>query len=122
MDPDRPRAARTFVYSRPRDFRDGLDAGGLTKDERAFTRSVYYQTDKTGVKVWSARLDWGKIERRGSRWGRQVRVRLYVYGSRSLAAASKRGAWSIDEGSGSFAAGSRRSLPGARVDDSRRAG
>ena len=117
----RPRIAAVFVESRPAAFRS-LDKGGRTKYERAFTRSVYYQLYKVPINQgmdpdWSPRLDWGKIERRGTRWGRVVKVRLFMYGVRSARAAQKRGTWITDEGLGTWAAGTRRSLPGARIDD-----
>ena len=114
------KAAESFVYSPPRDFQFP-DKGGLTKDERAFTRSVYYQTYRVPINDgvdpdWSARLTWGKIERRGGRWGRGVKVRLYRYGYGVRHAQKSGQPWITDAGGGSFADGSRRSVPGARID------
>lgn len=115
------KAAEAFVPSPPRDFRDRLDKGGRTPDERAFTRSVYYQTYRMPINEgsdpdWSARITWGGIERRGRRWGRVARVRLYRYGY-GRRHAEQRPAWITDTGGGSFAEGTRRSVPGARIDD-----
>lgn len=114
------RPAEFFVSSPPRDFQFP-DKGGLTKDERAFTRSVYYQTYRVPVNEgldpeWSAKIAWGKIERRGTRWGRAARVRLYRYGYGYRHAAKSGQPWITDAGGGSFADGSRRSAPGARID------
>ena len=79
-----PRTAERFVSSPVAEFR-APDKGGRTAHERAFQRSVYYQIFKVprneGIApAWSAKVTWGKIERRGTRWGRAVRVRLYQYG------------------------------------------
>jgi hypothetical protein len=116
------KAARSFVFSPIGDFRDRLDKGGLTPDERAFTRSVYYQTYRVPVNDgvdpdWSARITWGKIERRGGRWGRSVSVRLFRYGYGHRRAVKGGRPWITDMGTGSWREGSRRSVPGARVDD-----
>lgn len=79
-----PRSVVRFVASPIAEFRD-LDKGGRTYHERAFQRSAYYQVFKVprneGVPPqWSLKVTWGKIERRGGRWGRTVRLRLYQYG------------------------------------------
>ncbi len=73
-----------------------LDAGGLTRHERAFRRALYYpvvqtpRRNQTG-QVWSLRV-WppGPFERRGGRYGRYHRVRLYRYGARGYVAAERR--------------------------------
>lgn len=66
----------TWVQTPARSFGD-VDAGGLTRNERAFQRSLYYQVDKVGDKVWSLKLTWDGVERRGRGVGRTLRVRLY---------------------------------------------
>ena len=121
---DKPRAAVTFIYSPPRTFRQ-LDAGGHTEQERGFTRAIYFHIYRVPIKlgldpVWSARLEWGKITRRPSGWGRPVKVRLFVYGTKAARAAARRGTWITDDGTGTFREGTRRSLPGARIDSQRR--
>lgn len=118
-NPRQPRAARVWVHSSGAEFRD-LDRGGRTASERAFMRAVYYQITKTGRQVWSAKLEWGRVERRGSRYGRHLRVRLFRYGSGYRAASRKsdRAQWWRDEGT--WRSGGRRSVPGDRIDSNRR--
>jgi hypothetical protein len=41
-------------------------------------------------------LDWGPIEKRGARYGRVVRLRMFRYGSRAYQAALARGAYTSD--------------------------
>lgn len=123
-----PRVAEAFIQSPPREF-VALDYGRRTAHERAFTRSVYYLVLKVpqnmgAVPLWSAKLTWGPIERRGGRWGRGVRVRLFRYGSgqRYVSEHMARDPWSEDiDGTGSWRAGTRRSVPGQRIDSGRRA-
>ncbi len=79
-----------------------LDAGGLTRHERAFRRALYYpiiqlprqqarRTGSTPLYVWSLRTEMvNGFERRGSRYGRWCRLRLYRYGARTYTAAEKR--------------------------------
>jgi hypothetical protein len=79
----RPGAARAFIASPGRDFRD-VDRGGRTRCERAFTRSAYYQVVKVPqhrglAQEWSLKLTWGPIERRGSRYGRTVQLKMFPY-------------------------------------------
>ncbi len=76
---------RTFVVSPGRELR-ALDPGGHTRHERAFKRSLYYQVVQVPrrlrqPRVWSLRIEYGPWERRGGRWGRVWRLRLYLYGS-----------------------------------------
>ena len=112
------RGARTFIYSPPRSF-SRPDRGGRTADERAFTRAVYYQVRKVPENAgidpyWSVKITWGKIGRRGGRWGREAWVRVYAYGrgrrhAERKVPASQR--WSVP---GQVAPS--QSLPGARID------
>lgn len=76
--PAKPRSAVIFVSSPPRSFED-LDRGGRTRNERAFTRSVYWLAKNDNPRKWSPKLTWGPIARKGTRWGRYVRVRLFRY-------------------------------------------
>ena len=123
-----PRVAEAFIQSPPREFR-ALDYGRRTAHERAFTRSVYYLVLKVpqnmgAVPLWSAKIVWGPVEKRGGRWGRQVRVRLFRYGSgqKYVSQIMRRDPWSEDvDAVGSWRAGTRRSVPGSRIDSGRRA-
>ena len=88
----RPWAGRAFVASPGREFRN-VDRGGRTAHERAFTRSAYYQVVKVPLNAgrpqeWSLKLEWGPIERRGSKYGRTVRLRMFTYRSGSRYASS----------------------------------
>lgn len=78
--PRQPRAARVWVHSPHAEYRQ-LEVNGRTASELAFQRAVYYQVVKVPPRRWSAKLEWGRIERRGARYGRHVRVRLFKYGS-----------------------------------------
>jgi hypothetical protein len=52
---------------------------------------------RTGTpRRWSLQLDWGPIERRGERYGRTVKLRLFHYGGRAYQAALRRGAYTSD--------------------------
>jgi hypothetical protein len=129
QNPKEPTGAEVFVQSPPREFR-ALDYGRRTAHERAFTRSVYYIVFKVprneGVPPkWAAKIVWGPITKRGSRWGRTARVRLFRAGSgsRYVEKIMRRDPWSEDiEGLGSWRAGTRRSVPGDRIDSGRRSG
>ncbi len=96
----RRRGVATFVASPPAEFR-ALDKGGRTAHERAFTRAAYYRVVKVPEHLgqpqwWSLRLTWGPIERRGSRWGRTVQVRLYRYRRAAYAVRRAPRAWITD--------------------------
>jgi hypothetical protein len=126
-NPKDPTAAEVFVQSPPREFR-ALDYGRRTAHERAFTRSLYYIVFRVPrlyevSPKWSAKLTWGPITKRGGRWGRTCRVRLFRAGagSRYVERIMRRDPWSEDlEGLGSWRAGTRRSMPGDRIDSGRR--
>jgi hypothetical protein len=126
-NPKDPTAAEIFVQSPPREFR-ALDKGRRTAHERAFTRSVYYIVFKVPRNLevqpkWAAKITWGPIRRSGSRWGRTARVRLFRAGSgtRYVENIMRRDPWSEDiEGLGSWREGTRRSVPGDRIDSGRR--
>jgi hypothetical protein len=95
-----PHISSGYVTSPPREFRE-LDRGGRTPHERAFTRAAYYEViqvpRRTGTpRRWSLQLDWGPIERRGERYGRTVKLRLFHYGGRAYQAALRRGAYTSD--------------------------
>jgi hypothetical protein len=84
-----------FIASPPREF-TSTDKGGRTAHERAFTRAAYYLVMKVpqhqGVpQQWSLKLEWGPIERRGRRWGRVVRARLFLRSSGARHAAGRPG-------------------------------
>lgn len=84
-----------FIASPGREFAD-VDKGGRTKHERAFTRACYYLVMKVpqhrGVpQQWSLKLEWGPIERRGARYGRLVRARLFLRSSGARHAAKNPG-------------------------------
>jgi hypothetical protein len=77
--------AKLFIHSPGPQFRS-LDRGGRTANERAFTRAAYYPIQAVPramgeLPVWSLKLSWGPVERRGDRYGRVVSVRLFRYGS-----------------------------------------
>lgn len=121
-----PRISEAFLASPIREFRD-LDYGGRTAHERGFIRAVYYQVIRVPVhhgvpQKWSAKITWGPVERRGGRWGRPVRVRLFKYGSaqRYVEDIMRRDPWSEDAGGGSWSDGTRRSHLGDRIDQNRR--
>lgn len=81
----RPRAQPVFVAT-PGPALRATDRGGRTVNERAFTRSAYYITRQMPINAgqtpqWSLKLTWGPLERRGSRYGRVVKLRMYAYGS-----------------------------------------
>lgn len=129
-NPGEPRRARIWVGSPGRQFRH-LDRGGRTANERAIVRAIYYQTWRLPINLgivptWSPDLEWSAIENHGGRYGRYLRVRLYRYGGakRRQDVLRDRGqeGWRDDlDGTGSWRQGTRRSLPGARVDTGRRA-
>lgn len=81
----RPREQAVFVATPGPNLRQ-KDRGGLTVNERAFTRSAYYRVRSAPINAgqpvqWSLKMTWGKLERRGSRYGRVVKLRMYAYGS-----------------------------------------
>ena len=89
-----------YVASPGREFRQ-LDRGGRTKHERAFTRAAYYEVIQVPRRTstprrWSLQLEWGPIEKRGSKYGRVVRLRMFRYGTRAYQAALTRGAYTAD--------------------------
>lgn len=76
------KGATVFVRSHASEFRH-LDAGGRTVHERAFTRSVYWQSFRQPLKQglapeWAPSLEWLAIENRGGRYGRSVRIRMWT--------------------------------------------
>ena len=78
----RPASHAVWVASPGPEFRS-LDRGGRTSHERAFTRAAYYAVFRVPlnqglVPDWSLRLTWGPIERRGSRYGRTVQLRMFT--------------------------------------------
>lgn len=90
------RAAEVWVASPPVQFR-AVDKGGRSANERAFTRAAYYQVREVpklnGEPIyWSLQLTWSPIYKRGSRWGRIVKVRLrrYYAGARYSRTAGRR--------------------------------
>jgi hypothetical protein len=106
------KAARLFIHSPGPQFRR-LDRGGRTVNERAFTRAIYYPVyavpRSTGeLPLWSLKLVWGPVERRGDRYGRTVAVRLFRYSS-GYRHASQQGS--------QYTAGQDRSSAGRRIDD-----
>lgn len=86
------RGVRVFVVSPAAQF-GNRDRGGLTVNERAFSRAAYYPVQQVprqlarakglgregAVYVWSLKLAWGKLENRRGRWGRTVGVRVFPY-------------------------------------------
>jgi|SRR5215469_10431551 len=128
VNPNAPRAARIFVYSRRKESFRRLDKGGRTEDERAFMRALYYQTWRVPINLhitpdWSPVLEWGKLERRSHGWGRSCRVRLFRYRSGLAKAAARRADRQWRQDLGTWSTGGQRSVPGDRIDqDRRRAG
>jgi hypothetical protein len=113
-NPDAPRAAKVWVHSPGHEYRH-LDRGGRTASERALTRALYYQTWRQPINAgvpptWSLKLEWGRVERRGSRYGRHLRVRLFLArsGARHAASTGERKQWRANE--------ALRSTPGNRID------
>ena len=94
----RPREQPVFVATPGPALRQ-LDAGGRTPNERAFTRSAYYRVRSAPIKAgqpvqWSLKMTWGKLERRGGRYGRVVRLRMFPYSSGAKhAKANPRSSW-----------------------------
>lgn len=89
-----------YVASPGREFRQ-LDRGGRTAHERAFTRAAYYEVIQVPrhtqtPRRWSLQLEWGPIEKRGAKYGRVVRLRMFRYGTRAYQAALARGAYTSD--------------------------
>jgi hypothetical protein len=102
---DRPGAGGPFRHSNGRVVR-------LTHKERILTRSMYHQVSDVPRRLgelptWSLALEWGQIERHGSRYGRVLIVRLFPYSSGQRHAARGSRQWILGDG---------RSSPGARVD------
>ena len=101
-----------WVPSPRRQFRH-LDRGGLTKNERAFTRSAYYQTQKVPrnagqPELYKLTLEWqDRREPSGRRLARPVRVTLH-----SSRNASRHRSLGPDGAWRGF-----RSAPGARIDE-----
>jgi hypothetical protein len=101
-----------YVASPGRELRNP-DRGGRTAHERAFTRAAYYEVIQVPRRTktprrWSLQLEWGPVEKRGDKYGRTVRLRLFRYGSRAYQAALSRGAYTSDP--------SLRSAIGNRID------
>jgi hypothetical protein len=89
-----------------------LDRGGRTVNERAFTRAAYYPVYAVPraageLPLWSLKLAWGPIERRGDRYGRVVTVRLFRYAS---------GYRHASQSASQYTAGQGRSTSGDRID------
>ena len=89
-------------------------------------RAIFYQTWRQPINAgvpptWSPDLEWGRVERRGSRYGRHLKVRLYLAQSGTRFAGKKAGRaqWRRDEGT--WRSGGRRSVPGDRIDSNRQA-
>lgn len=125
QNPRQPRAARVWVHSPGREYRD-LDHGGRTASERALMRAIYYQTWRQPINAgvpptWSPDLEWGRVERRGGRYGRHLKVRLYLArsGHRHASGKPAKSQWRKDLGT--WKSGGRRSVPGDRIDSNRRA-
>ncbi len=82
----RPGWTYIWVASPGHEVRD-LDPGGLTRHERAFRRSLFYPVVQIPRRMyqpqqWSLRTEMvDGFTRRGSRYGRWCRVRIYRYGS-----------------------------------------
>jgi len=77
------RGVRVYVASPRSSFRSA-DAGGRTKHERAFTRSVYYLMWRTPINAgtvpeWSVKMSWGDEVRAssGNRLARPVTIRVW---------------------------------------------
>ena len=77
------RGVRVYVASPRSSFRS-VDAGGRTKHERAFTRSVYYLMWRTPINAgavpeWSVKMSWGDEVRAssGNRLARPVTIRVW---------------------------------------------
>lgn len=105
-------ASHVFVGSPGPQFRN-LDRGGRTANERAFTRAIYYPIYSVPrtlgeLPIWSLKLSWGPIERRGDRYGRVVDVRLFRYADGYRHAGRQ---------ASQYTAGDNRSTAGHRVDD-----
>lgn len=98
-----PRGVVTYVPS-PRGEYSHVDAGGRTRTERAFTRSVYYLVMKVPPRRWSLKLSWGPVSRRG----RRCELRLFT-ASAGYAYAARGRLYTADE---TF-----RSTPAHRIDD-----
>ena len=86
---------RAFVASPGREFAQ-TDKGGRTRHERAFTRAAYYLVMKVPQhrgepQQWSLKLEWGPVERHGSRYGRVVTARLFLRSSGARHAARNPG-------------------------------
>lgn len=127
-NPKDPTAAEIFIQSPPREFRQ-LDYGRRTAHERAFTRSVYYIVFRVPRNLdaspkWSAKITWGPITKSaGGRWGRTARVRLFRAGAgtKYVERIMARDPWSEDVAAmGDWRKGTRRSVPGDRIDSGRR--
>jgi hypothetical protein len=97
------KTATAWIASEPPSQFRNLDTGGRTGSERAFTRACYYQVFKIprnlGVRPqWSLKLTWGPVERRGSRYGRTVTLRMFRYGSGyAKVAKNPRQSWILDD-------------------------
>lgn len=95
------RGAQVWVNSHPAHY-GNTDRGGRTVEERAFTRSAYWQVREVpkmnGEPIyWSLQLSWSPIYKRsGNRWGRVVTVRLrrYYSGARYSRGAGARASYS----------------------------
>ena len=108
----RGQGVQAWIASPRGEFR-GLDRGGRTAHERAFTRSAYYLIWRVPInsgvpQAWSLKLTWGSdADRKASannRLARPVVVRLFPRGKAKPRSARWVGT-------------SRQSLPGNRIDD-----
>ena len=121
VSPRSPRRVRVWV-SFPGPQLRRLDRGGLTANERAFKRAAYYQVWSVPVHEedrppdWSLKMELGRIERRGTRWGRWHRLTLYRYadGKRHIDEGHGRPHWRDD-----IAGLDARSTQGNRIDEER---
>ncbi|MDA8318849.1 MAG: hypothetical protein M0030_03410 [Actinomycetota bacterium] len=122
------RGVRTWIYSPAGQYReDQLDKGGRTANERAFIRACYYKVWREPINAgvvpaWSLKLTWGKLERRGRRYGRNVEVRLYKRASGVRRMDQTEGWRDNPDGGGSWRKGTRRSTTDDRIDSNRPAG
>ena len=114
----RNRHAVTVWIASPRGQFKRLDKGGRTAHERAFTRSAYYQVFKIPYNMgltpdYSLKLTWGTVLEPSSkgRLARACSVRIYPRSQARKPLAGR--SWRDDD--------AYRSVPGARIDDNRRA-
>ena len=77
------RSVRVYIASPRASFRS-VDAGGRTRHERAFTRSVFYLMWRTPINAgtvpeWSVKMSWGDEVQSssGNRLARPVTIRVF---------------------------------------------